>query len=93
MLVMRRREGEAIVIGDEVEVRILSIDRTRVKIGIVAPRSIQVSAREMELVRQENRQAAESSCDASEVAARILKTWTTAEGPKKQAKPSPEWPI
>ena len=66
MLVMRRRQGEAIMIGDGVEIRILSIDGARVKMGILAPRSVPVTAREIELVRTENRQAAEVPPDAPE---------------------------
>lgn len=73
MLVMRRRQGEAILIGDGVEIRILSIDGTRVKMGILAPRSVLVTAREIELVRKENLQAAETPQDASEAVARLLK--------------------
>ena len=73
MLVMRRRQGEAILIGDGVEIRILSIDGTRVKMGILAPRSVLVTSREIELVRKENLQAAETPHDATEAMARLLK--------------------
>lgn len=65
MLVMRRREGEAVLIGDDVEIRILSIHRSKVKIGINAPRSISVCAQEVELVRQENLVAAQSAATLS----------------------------
>jgi carbon storage regulator len=87
MLVMRRRQGEAILIGDGVEIRILSIDGTRVKMGILAPRSVPVTAREIELVRKENLQAAETPQDASEVMARLVKALpieaTPVAGPEK----------
>jgi carbon storage regulator len=72
MLVMRRREGEAILIGDDVEIRILSINRARVKIGITAPRAVPVTAREVELVRSENRAAAEAMSLAPDIVARLL---------------------
>ena len=58
MLVMQRREGESILIGEDVEIRILSISGSRVKVGIAAPRSIPVVAREVSLVRAENIAAA-----------------------------------
>ena len=58
MLVMQRREGESILIGDDVEIRILAINGSRVKVGIAAPRSIPVLAREVHLVRAENIAAA-----------------------------------
>jgi carbon storage regulator len=55
---MRRRQGEAIVIGDNIEIQILDIGRTRVKIGITAPREITVTSHEVRLVRDENLTAA-----------------------------------
>lgn len=58
MLVMSRRSGEAILIGDEIEVVITHIGRSRVRIGIRAPRRLPVIAREVKLVRDENVAAA-----------------------------------
>ena len=58
MLVMSRREGETILIGDEIEIVIAHIGRSRVKVGIRAPRQLAVIAREMKLVREENLAAA-----------------------------------
>ncbi len=54
MLMMARREGETILIGDDIEVVIAHIGRTRVKVGIRAPRELAVMAREVKLVRDEN---------------------------------------
>ena len=36
MLIMSRQEGDAILIGDEIEIVIAHIGRTRVKVGIEA---------------------------------------------------------
>ena len=58
MLVMSRRQGETILIGDEIEIVIAHIGRSRVKVGIRAPRQLQVIAREIKLVREENLAAA-----------------------------------
>ena len=58
MLVMARRSGESILIGDEIEIVIAHIGRTRVKVGIRAPRRMPVIAREAKLVRDENVAAA-----------------------------------
>jgi carbon storage regulator len=54
MLMMSRRQGETILIGDDVEIVIAHIGRTRVKVGIRAPRETPVLAREVKLVRDEN---------------------------------------
>ena len=61
MLVMSRRQGETILIGDEIEIVIAHVGRSRVKVGIRAPRHMQVIAREMKLVSEENLRAAGAS--------------------------------
>ena len=58
MLVMSRRQGETILIGDEIEIVIAHVGRSRVKVGIRAPREMPVIAREMKLVSEENLRAA-----------------------------------
>ena len=61
MLMMSRREGETILIGDDVEIVIAHIGRTRVKVGIRAPRQTAVVAKEVRLVQEENLAAAQPS--------------------------------
>ena len=58
MLMMSRRAGETILIGEEIEIVIAHIGRTRVKVGINAPRDTPVMTREARLVRDENVAAA-----------------------------------
>jgi carbon storage regulator len=58
MLMMSRRQGETILIGGEIEIVIAHIGRSRVKVGIRAPRHTPVIAREVQLVRDENLAAA-----------------------------------
>ena len=65
MLVMSRRLGETILIGDDIEIVVTHIGRSRVKMGIRAPREMLVIAREVKLVRDENRAAATASSPAA----------------------------
>jgi carbon storage regulator len=58
MLVMSRRQGDTILIGDEIEIVISHIGRSKVKVGIRAPRTIPVIAREVKMVRDQNLAAA-----------------------------------
>ena len=59
MLVLTRRENESIMIGGDIEVKVLDLKDNQVKIGIVAPRSIAVHRREIYLaIQAENAQAA-----------------------------------
>jgi len=70
---MSRREGEVILIGEDIEIVIARIGRTRVTVGIRAPRQTPVAAREMKLVEDENRTAAGnySADDLSGLIARL----------------------
>jgi carbon storage regulator len=69
---MSRRQGETILIGDEIEIVIAHIGRSRVKVGIRAPRQMAVAAREMKLVREENlRAAAANAGELSSLIARL----------------------
>jgi carbon storage regulator len=59
MLIMSRRQGETILIGDDIEIVIAHIGRSRVKVGIRAPRQLVVVAQEVKLVGEENHAAAQ----------------------------------
>ena len=59
MLVLRRRVGEVIAIGDDIEIEVMEISRTRVKLGVTAPRAVPVVRRETLSVATENRKALE----------------------------------
>ena len=58
MLVIRRRPGESLLIGENVEVEILESSTSQVKVGIRAPREIAVVRKEIHLTMEENRAAA-----------------------------------
>lgn len=55
MLIMTRRNGESIEIGDDVTVTVLSIRGNQVRIGVNAPRDVAVHREEIaEKIRMEN---------------------------------------
>ncbi len=59
MLVIRRRAGESLFVGDEIEIEILEVGATQVKIGIRAPKAVPLRRKEVILTGQQNLQAAE----------------------------------
>jgi len=72
MLVLTRKSNQSIMIGDEIEVSVLSIMGEKVRIGIQAPRDIPVFRREVYLeIQQEN--VATGSSARSEVDAALNK--------------------
>ena len=64
MLVLSRRAGESIVLGDDITVTVLEVRGDVVRIGIDAPRSLKVHRAELlEQLEESNRQAASPSDD------------------------------
>jgi carbon storage regulator len=65
MLILRRRSGEAIVIGEDIEITILDVTGTRVKLGVVAPTTVKVQRKEVRQSAVQNQDAALSPVDAT----------------------------
>ena len=64
MLVLTRRTGQSILVGDDIVVTILELSRDQVRIGIRAPRSVSVHREEVyEEIRNANRAAADANAD------------------------------
>jgi carbon storage regulator len=58
MLVISRKSNETIKIGNNIEIKIISIDKNQVKIGIEAPNSITILRGELiEKIKEENKKA------------------------------------
>ena len=59
MLIITRRPGEKIMVGDDVVVEVIEVSGSSVRIGIAAPKSIPVYREEIwNAVREENQAAA-----------------------------------
>jgi carbon storage regulator len=64
MLVLTRKTGEAIQIGDDIEITVISIAGDKVKIGISAPKNVDIHRKEIYLsIQEENNKAADVSLD------------------------------
>ncbi|HVW07880.1 MAG TPA: carbon storage regulator [Bryobacteraceae bacterium] len=61
MLIVWRRAGESVLVGDGVEIEVLEAKAHRVKLGIVAPASVAIVRKEARITRDENMAAALSA--------------------------------
>ncbi|MCM3389095.1 carbon storage regulator CsrA [Ureibacillus chungkukjangi] len=58
MLVLSRKKNESIMIGDHIEVKILSVEGDQVKLGIVAPKNVKVHRSEVfQAIQEQNKEA------------------------------------
>ncbi len=48
MLVLTRKEDETIRIGDAIEVTVVRVSRDRVRIGVIAPKNVVISRKELD---------------------------------------------
>lgn len=64
MLVLTRRQNETIQIGDNIEITVLSIEGDQIKLGIEAPKTVDIHRKEVYLdIQQQNNEAANVSLD------------------------------
>jgi carbon storage regulator len=64
MLVLTRKPNQSIMIGDQIELSVLSVTRDKVRIGIAAPREVPVFRKEVYLEIQRENVAAGKSAQA-----------------------------
>jgi carbon storage regulator len=73
MLILTRKSEESVVIGHNIEVRILGIRGDQISLGFSAPRDISIYRKEVyDAIQQENRQAAGNETNAVESMVRRL---------------------
>ncbi|UGB30436.1 carbon storage regulator CsrA [Metabacillus sp. B2-18] len=59
MLVLTRKVGESIQIGEQIEITVVSVQGDQIKLGIKAPKSVDIHRKEVYLsIQQSNNEAA-----------------------------------
>ncbi len=80
MLLLTRKLGENIRIGDDVKITIVEVKGNHVKLGIDAPPSVKVHREEIyERIQQENRRAQQTKSEGA-----------NGSGPEPKSEPKPE---
>ncbi|AOT70025.1 carbon storage regulator CsrA [Geosporobacter ferrireducens] len=68
MLILTRKKDESIMIDEQIEIKILSAEDGKVKLGIAAPKNISVLRKEIYMeIRQENQKAAAGQVNIEEL--------------------------
>jgi carbon storage regulator len=74
MLVLTRKQGESIRIGDSIVIKIVDLDGRHVKLGIEAPRNVTVNREEIyERIQRENQAASVTKDTGLENIAKALR--------------------
>ncbi|ABR46956.1 carbon storage regulator, CsrA [Alkaliphilus metalliredigens QYMF] len=68
MLVLSRKNNESIMLGKDIEIKILGIEDGKVKLGIEAPKDVEIYRKEIYLeIQEENKAASEQKQDWSQL--------------------------
>jgi carbon storage regulator len=61
MLIISRKQGESVIINDEIEITILDIHRDKIRIGIEAPKSVKILRKELFETKKANQESVHTS--------------------------------
>ena len=67
MLILQRKEGESLLIGEDVEITVMAVEAGRVRLAIQAPRSVTILRSELKVAAQTNREAADEEVSPLEL--------------------------
>ncbi|AQT85095.1 putative carbon storage regulator protein [Paenibacillus larvae subsp. larvae] len=68
MLVLSRKKGETIILQDQIEITILGVESDNVKIGITAPKEVEIFRKEVyEWIKKANQESVRSLLDVKEL--------------------------
>ena len=65
MLILSRRVGESVTIGNDIVIKVVSLSGSQIRLGITAPREVRVLREEILIAIQEENRAAASVSTSS----------------------------
>ena len=66
-MILQRKAGESLVIGDDITVRVISVDGARVRLAIDAPEAVPILRSELIIARAANRDSAREEAAPTEL--------------------------
>jgi carbon storage regulator len=67
MLILQRKAGQSVLIGDDINVTVVSVDGSRVRLAITAPKDTSILRSELVVATAANRDAAKEEAPPSEL--------------------------
>ena len=67
MLILQRKEGESLLVREEIEITVLAVEAGRVRLAIQAPRNVTILRSELRVAAQANREAADEEVSPLEL--------------------------
>ena len=67
MLILRRKPGEQLLIGDNIRITVMDVSEGGVRLAIEAPREITILRSELKVAAQTNREAADEEASPLEL--------------------------
>lgn len=76
MLVLTRKPGQSVYIGDDIKVTLMEIRGNQIRVGVDAPSSVRIYREEIYLqIMEENRSAAEQAAHAPSDLTAVASAW------------------
>lgn len=67
MLILQRKEGESLLLGEDIEITVLAVEAGRVRLAIQAPRNVTILRSELRVAAEVNREAADEEISPLEL--------------------------
>ena len=93
MLILQRKAGESLLIGEDITVRVVSVDGTRVRLAITAPEDVSILRSELVVAATANRDSAMEEAAPTELLdllGGVLDRREDTASPETQAPAAPE---
>jgi carbon storage regulator len=89
MLILTRKLGESVTIGDDIKITILGVRGRQVRLGIIAPQKVTIHREEVYFkIQEENRRAVDNTVEEVSEIATIIRE-RNGRHPKKDGDPEP----
>lgn len=87
MLILTRKLGESINIGDDIKITVLGIHGRQVRLGVIAPQKVMVHREEVYFkIQEENKKATQVKKEEAAKLSKMVRERLKEKPPKKQEK-------